>query len=120
MKALKLRLSDGTPVRVDELAISRALRGEVERGQEETGIHPRTKRRMDLFISAAPLQEAGRIVGAVAVVSDISRLRELDRLKDEFIAVAAHELKTPIAIMKGYAEALLRRAEQVTPPGRRM
>lgn len=120
MKALKLRLPDGTPVRVDELAISRALRGEVERGQEETGIHPRTKRRMDLFISAAPLQEAGRIVGAVAVVSDISRLRELDRLKDEFIAVAAHELKTPIAIMKGYAEALLRRAEQVTPPGRRM
>jgi signal transduction histidine kinase len=54
------------------------------------------------------------------VARDVTELTELDRLKDEFISVAAHELKTPIAIMKGYTQALLRTAQQLSPPHRRM
>lgn len=37
----------------------------------------------------------------------MSEIVGADRLKDEFIRVAAHELKTPVTIMKGYAQALL-------------
>lgn len=39
---------------------------------------------------------------------------ELDRLKGQFITVAAHELKTPVAVMKGYAQLLLRSATGLT------
>ncbi len=46
------------------------------------------------------------MVGAVSVASDVSELTELDRLKDEFIRVMAHELKTPITVLKGYATVL--------------
>jgi signal transduction histidine kinase len=40
--------------------------------------------------------------------SEISALEELRRLQSEFIAVAAHELRTPVAAAKSYAELLLR------------
>ncbi len=38
----------------------------------------------------------GTLLGAVAVLEDITHLRELDRLKTEFIGVASHELRTPV------------------------
>ena len=41
-------------------------------------------------------------------MSDAAALEELRRLQSEFIAVAAHELRTPVAAAKSYAELLLR------------
>lgn len=40
--------------------------------------------------------EEGRLRGAVTLFEDITRLREIDRLKSEFIATASHELRTPL------------------------
>src|SRR6185437_8364236 len=37
---------------------------------------------------------------------DVSLLKEAERLKDEFITLAAHELRTPIAAILGYAQML--------------
>jgi two-component system phosphate regulon sensor histidine kinase PhoR len=45
---------------------------------------------------------------AVAVVRDITGLERLEQLRDELLTVAAHELKTPIATVKGYAQLLER------------
>lgn len=40
--------------------------------------------------------DEGLLVGAVAVLDDVTHMRELDRLKTEFISVASHELRTPV------------------------
>lgn len=45
---------------------------------------------------------------AEAATHRANELAEFERLKDQFIRVAAHELKTPVAVMKGYAQLLLR------------
>lgn len=45
---------------------------------------------------------------AIVVLQDVTPLKEAERLKDEFIALAAHELKTPMATIKGYADMLTR------------
>ena len=40
--------------------------------------------------------DEGRLMGAVTLLEDITHLREIDRLKSEFIATASHELRTPL------------------------
>lgn len=55
----------------------------------------------------------GTVAGSITNLRDISQEREIDRLKSEFVATAAHELLTPIATVMGYSELLLRREAQI-------
>lgn len=51
---------------------------------------------------------SGRAEPAVLLVlQDVTALKEAERLKDEFIGIAAHELRNPMAVLRGYAEMLL-------------
>ncbi len=44
---------------------------------------------------------------ALVVFQDVTALKETERLKDDFIGIAAHELRNPLAILKGYAQTLI-------------
>ncbi len=44
---------------------------------------------------------------ALVVHQDVTALKEAERVKDEFIGIAAHELRTPLAVIKGFAQMLL-------------
>jgi PAS domain S-box-containing protein len=57
--------------------------------------------------SAPVLSRDGELRGAIAVLRDVSRERELDRMKNEFISTAAHELRTPLTAVMGFTELLL-------------
>jgi len=61
---------------------------------------------------ASPVEWNGRAIGTVVVLRDITRLRELDRLKSQFVATVSHELRTPLTNIKLYL-GLLRRARGV-------
>lgn len=49
----------------------------------------------------------GRSIGAVIVLNDVSRLRQLETLRRDFAANVSHELRTPITSIKGFVETLL-------------
>ncbi|HZY44270.1 MAG TPA: ATP-binding protein, partial [Anaerolineae bacterium] len=49
-----------------------------------------------------------QLVNIIANVRDMTHLREADDLKNTFISVISHELKTPVALIKGYAGTLRR------------
>jgi two-component system, OmpR family, phosphate regulon sensor histidine kinase PhoR len=55
-------------------------------------------------VTAATLSGAA---GAVAVFHDITRLKQLENIRKEFVANVSHELRTPLSIIKGYVETLL-------------
>lgn len=55
---------------------------------------------------AARVLDDGRAVGTVIVLRDITRLRELDRLKSQFVSNVSHELRTPLANIKLYLSLL--------------
>ncbi len=48
----------------------------------------------------------GRRMGAIVVLTDITRLRRLESLRREFVANVSHEIKTPITAIKGFVETL--------------
>ncbi|MDT8418865.1 MAG: PhnD/SsuA/transferrin family substrate-binding protein [Desulfuromonadales bacterium] len=61
--------------------------------------------------ASAMCNQQGGVTGRVVVMLDVTRDRELTRLKDSFISMAAHELHTPLTAIIGYSELLLE-AEQ--------
>ena len=59
-------------------------------------------------LRATPLRdEEGVQIGSVAVLEDVTHLREIDRLKNEFIGVASHELRTPVSSLLLGAQLLM-------------
>ncbi len=60
-------------------------------------------------INFAPLfDRENRLVNIIANVRDITRFRQADEMKSTFISAVSHELKTPVALIKGYASTLRR------------
>lgn len=51
--------------------------------------------------------DEGRLLGAVALLEDITHLREIDRIKSDFIATASHELRTPLTSVQMSVHLLL-------------
>jgi PAS domain S-box-containing protein len=92
---------DGSLIPPAEWVSSRALRGETVSNQELEIHHP-DGRVFPILASGAPLRnQQGQLAGAVVAFQDISRLREVDRMKDEFVSIVSHELRTPLTSIRG-------------------
>lgn len=116
------------PLAPEEWPLMRVLRGEVT-GSETRDIraYALDGQELALSISAAPLRDReGRLVGAVNIVHDETEreqlkrereaarahevaLQEVTRRMDEFLAIAAHDLRTPLTVVKNRVQIALRR-----------
>ena len=57
--------------------------------------------------AAAITNAAGERDGTILVFHDLTRLKQLERQREEFVANVSHELRTPLSLIKGYVETLL-------------
>ena len=61
-----------------------------------------------LRVNAAVISNsAGEREGMILVFHDLTRLKQLERTREEFVANVSHELRTPLSLIKGYVETLL-------------
>jgi two-component system phosphate regulon sensor histidine kinase PhoR len=56
---------------------------------------------------AAVRAEDGKNLGVVAIVTDVTEIRNIDKMKSSFVAMASHELRTPLTAIKGFVRTLL-------------
>lgn len=72
----------------------------------------------DLFIEAActPIPHPdGSLAGVVVVLSNITEYKRIEILKNQFVSMVAHELKTPLAAVRGFINIILDGSIKLTP-----
>ncbi len=108
-----IRDLEGTPLPEDALPMARALAGEVFHDYRVL-LRGASGSNSVMSFSGAPTRtdDISTIEGAVVIFRDITASQKLERAKDEFLAEAAHELRSPLAAVRGYASMLLERQKQ--------
>ncbi|MEU4624615.1 ATP-binding protein [Actinoplanes sp. NPDC023801] len=101
------RLDGVTPYPVAEQPLTRALAGE-DVDQEEMTVRNRTHAEGRVIsVSARPVDTTSGERGAVAVFHDITDRKHVENELRGFAGVVAHDLKAPLAAVRGYAELIL-------------
>jgi two-component system phosphate regulon sensor histidine kinase PhoR len=68
--------------------------------------HPVLLSNATFQIQISPVSEGDEFLGVVAVFYDLTKLKELERVRSEFVANVSHELKTPLTSILGFVETL--------------
>lgn len=105
---LDLRRLDASPLPVAERPISRALRGERFADYEVILVRADQSQRRIVFSGSAIRDDAGNVMLAVNVYRDVTELRELEQMRDEYTALISHDLRSPLTALMGQAQWLSR------------
>ncbi|GAB4207890.1 MAG: ATP-binding protein [Roseiflexaceae bacterium] len=105
-----IRDLDGNPMPVERLPLARALSGEVFHDYRVLQRGASGQNTVMSFSGAPVIREDHSVEGAVVVFRDITANQTIERAKDDFLAVAAHELRAPLAAVRSYTDLLVRRA----------
>ena len=74
----------------------------------------------ELELDSSPVHGTdGEFYGRLYVFRDVTREREVDRMKSEFVSLVSHELRTPLTSVKGYLDLVLEGAVGEVPPEQR-
>ena len=118
---IRIFANDGLPLPDNQLATLRAVQhGETVRQHQEVIRHA-DGTSLPVLVHAVPIaaslplpevhsdraEAAANEPAAIVVHQDVTALKEAEQLKDEFIGIAAHELRTPLAVVKGFAQTLI-------------
>ncbi len=102
---------DGNLLTEDQLPMARALNGETFHDYRILTSVSGANSVMS-FSGAPARSNDGTIEGAVVTFRDITASQRLERAKDEFLAIAAHELRSPLISVRSYSDMLVKRERQ--------
>ncbi|MBE7474489.1 MAG: hypothetical protein DPW09_32865 [Anaerolineae bacterium] len=98
--------SPDLPPRLAEITSTTTHRARTGVLSKEITIETPRPRTLQIF-STTVIDDAGTPIGEVRVVHDITRERELEQLKDDFMSTISHELRTPLFSIQGFVQLML-------------
>jgi len=106
--AVDLRRPSGERVSPDEMPIVKAIVDQATtQGREFVALRA-DGQLVPLLVSAAPIRgEHGELVGATMIFQDVSTLKELEHLREEWATIVAHDLQQPIGVIVLRSDLLL-------------
>ncbi|BBH67263.1 hypothetical protein ACTI_39480 [Actinoplanes sp. OR16] len=111
------RLDGVTPFDTAELPLVRALHGEDSDRVEMIVRHPAYPDGRVISVSARPIETSSGERGAVAVFHDITERKHVETELRGFAGVVAHDLKSPLTSVRGYAELIIDALDEVEAGG---
>ena len=116
LEVISCRRADGREVSLGEFPLARHLgAGETVRAEEMVLSVP-DGRSVRTLVNATPIRPAGGAVESVVVtLQDLAPLDEIERMRTEFLSLVSHELREPLAAIKGSAVTLLEEGAELEP-----
>ena len=116
LTVVTFRRADGREFSLGEVSLAELLSaGETVRA-EEVVISVPDGRSVTVLTNATPIRsEAGVVESVVVTMQDMADVEELERLRAEFLAMVSHELRAPLATIKGSAATVLGRPADMDP-----
>ena len=103
------RRADGREVALDRLPLAQALSSAETVRAEEVVLSVPDGRSVTTLINATPIHGPdGALASVVVTLQDLAPLRELERMRAEFLGMVSHELRAPLTSIKGSAATVLR------------
>ena len=116
LEFMTIRRADGSEVSLQEFPLVRAL-GDTETVRaEEIVIGVPDGRSIRVLLNATPIRSAeGELESVVVTMQDMTNVEEQGRLRAEFLAMVSHELRAPLAAVKGSITTLLESPGELDP-----
>ena len=112
LKTITCRRADGREIALARLPLARALSGAETVRAEEIALSAADGRSVTTLINATPIHGPdgadGALASVVVTMQDLAPLRELERMRAEFLGMVSHELRAPLTSIKGSAATVLR------------
>ena len=101
-------VKEGTGQSVENIVDAVLQTGQPRIGSDQDCLVTEDGRLHPVDVSAAPIcEDAGNVVGIVVVLRDVTREREIERMKKDFISSVSHELRTPLTSIMAYTDTIL-------------
>ena len=108
LEVITCRFSNGHEVVLAEFPMKRVIHDAVAMRAEEVVLSVPDGRRTTMLINATPIHSAaGTVESMIVTMQDLAPFQELNRLRAEFLGMVSHELRAPLAAIKGSATTVL-------------
>ena len=108
LEVVTCRSSDGREVALAEFPMKRVIDDAVTVRAEEVVLSVPDGRRITMLINSTPIHSAaGAVESMIVTMQDLAPFQELNRLRAEFLGMVSHELRAPLAAVKGSAATVL-------------
>ena len=109
LETIACRRADGREISLDRLPLAQALDSAETVRAEEIVLSVPDGRSVTTLINATPIHGPdGALASVVVTMQDLAPLRELERMRAEFLGMVSHELRAPLTSIKGSAATVLR------------